>query len=236
MTSIEWLIEELTPSIALQQKYIDELKDKAKEMHKQEIEDAYWDGGQNIPMSEKSCEQYYQETFVSKGSDTLKDYHIVDTNKMIELPQQETFGKAITLQNNSESKDITELSEESWEGCDGCTEQDEVMYKNGYVKGYNAASSQTDEQGKPLTYWGGLDFTNPNANNIKSDSTQTTSDKWKEYQDWLNEPPEISDKEIEKGAKEWYNKEGAYSASAIALKTWVYAIRWYREQLKTKKD
>jgi len=61
---------------------------------------------------------------------------------------------------------------------------------------------------------------------------KTTSEKWKEYQDWLNEPPEISDEEIEKGAKEWYNKEGAYSASAIALKTWVYAIRWYREQLK----
>jgi hypothetical protein len=42
---------------------------------------------------------------------------------------------------------------------------------------------------------------------------------------------EISDEEIEKGAKEWYNKEGAYSASAIALKTWVYAIRWYIQQL-----
>jgi hypothetical protein len=45
---------------------------------------------------------------------------------------------------------------------------------------------------------------------------------------------EISDEEIMKGAKEWYNKEGAYSASAIALKTWVYAIKWYREQLKTR--
>ena len=32
--------------------------------------------------------------------------------------------------------------DESWEGCDGCTEQDEVMYKNGYVKGYNAAISE----------------------------------------------------------------------------------------------
>jgi hypothetical protein len=69
---------------------------------------------------------------------------------------------------------------------------------------------------------------------LKNTSSQTTSDKWKEYQDWLNEPPELSDEEIEKGAKEWYNKEGAYSASAIALKTWVYAIRWYREQLKCK--
>jgi len=47
---------------------------------------------------------------------------------------------------------------------------------------------------------------------------------------------EMSDEEIMKGAKEWYNKEGAYSASAIALKTWVYAIRWYREQLKKPKN
>jgi hypothetical protein len=34
-------------------------------------------------------------------------------------------------------------------------------------------------------------------------SSQTTSDKWKEYQDWLNKPPEISDEEIEKAA--WEN-------------------------------
>jgi hypothetical protein len=67
-----------------------------------------------------------------------------------------------------------------------------------------------------------------------STSSPTTSDKWKEYQDWLNEPPEISDEEIEKDAREWYEKEGAYKPSAIALKTWIYAIRWYREQLKTK--
>ena len=51
-----------------------------------------------------------------------------------------------------------------------------------------------------------------------------------------NEPIDMSDEEIMKGAKEWYNKEGAYSASAIALKTWVYAIRWYCEQLKKPKN
>ena len=49
-----------------------------------------------------------------------------------------------------------------------------------------------------------------------------------------NEPIEISDEEIEKGAKEWYEKEGAYKPSAIAIKTWVYAIKWYREQFKKK--
>jgi uncharacterized protein (UPF0248 family) len=48
---------------------------------------------------------------------------------------------------------------------------------------------------------------------------------------------EISDEEIEKGAREWYDKEGRYKPSAIALKTWGYAIKWYREQLKQpKKD
>jgi hypothetical protein len=48
---------------------------------------------------------------------------------------------------------------------------------------------------------------------------------------------DISDEEIEKGAIEWYDKEGRYKPSAIALKTWGYAIKWYREQLKQpKKD
>jgi hypothetical protein len=39
-TAVEWLIEQLTPSISLQQKHIDEFKAKAKEMEKQQIIDA----------------------------------------------------------------------------------------------------------------------------------------------------------------------------------------------------
>jgi hypothetical protein len=74
---------------------------QAREMHKQEIIDAR-DNMQKscielankinphlFEFDKKDAEQYYQETFVSKGSDTLKDYHIVDTNKMIE----KTFNK-----------------------------------------------------------------------------------------------------------------------------------------------
>ena len=34
-TAVDWLIEQLTPSISLQQKHIDELKEKAKEMEKE---------------------------------------------------------------------------------------------------------------------------------------------------------------------------------------------------------
>ena len=32
LSAVNWLIEQLTPSISLQQKHIDELKEKAKEM------------------------------------------------------------------------------------------------------------------------------------------------------------------------------------------------------------
>jgi len=37
-------------------------------------------------------------------------------------------------------------TDETWEGCDGCTEQDEIMYKNGYVKGYNAAIAELPKE------------------------------------------------------------------------------------------
>jgi len=47
---------------------------KVEEMHKQEIIEAYCNANDLI-----GAEQYYQETFVSKGSDE----HIVDTNEMI---------------------------------------------------------------------------------------------------------------------------------------------------------
>jgi hypothetical protein len=87
MTSIEWLIEEMLSkgffkeSVTLTN--IDHLQYKAEEMHKQEIIDAHKNGEYLIPHSE-NAELYYQETFVSKGSgDTLKDYHIVDTNEMV---------------------------------------------------------------------------------------------------------------------------------------------------------
>ena len=76
MTSIEWLIEQFKDYdflLSLHQFDIEQ----AKEMHKQEIIDAYYEGKSNgmdisHPLSltkEISFEEYYQETFVSKGSD-----------------------------------------------------------------------------------------------------------------------------------------------------------------------
>lgn len=58
MTTIEWLVEQLP--IRIINSYQDEIK-KAKEMHKQEIIDA-WEDGQHS-FSSRNAEQYYQETF-----------------------------------------------------------------------------------------------------------------------------------------------------------------------------
>jgi hypothetical protein len=64
-TAVEWLIEQLTPSISLQQKYIDELKEVAKAMEKDQISQAYTTGIEedvwNNPL--RTGEMYYEETY-----------------------------------------------------------------------------------------------------------------------------------------------------------------------------
>jgi hypothetical protein len=61
-TAVEWLVK-----IYLQTNKIDNFDiEQAKEMEKEQIENAYWDGGQDVPMSGKQCEQYYNETFKKK--------------------------------------------------------------------------------------------------------------------------------------------------------------------------
>ena len=40
--------------------------EQAKAMHKDEIENAYWDGGQWVPTVGSQCEDYYHETFNTK--------------------------------------------------------------------------------------------------------------------------------------------------------------------------
>ena len=60
-TAVEWLKEQLTPSISLQQKYIDEIFEHAKEMEKEQtcqfVSD-YLDDGQDM-----TAEEYYNQTY-----------------------------------------------------------------------------------------------------------------------------------------------------------------------------
>jgi hypothetical protein len=67
-TAVEWLAEGLElayqiEEIALRNFSIKKLINEAKEMEKQQIIDAYWDGGQNNYMTKNRCEQYYSETY-----------------------------------------------------------------------------------------------------------------------------------------------------------------------------
>jgi hypothetical protein len=65
MTAVEWIVEQLAPSVSLQQKYIDELLEQAKEMEKQQIINAHNNGQciyADITFLNES-EQYYNETF-----------------------------------------------------------------------------------------------------------------------------------------------------------------------------
>ena len=73
MNSIKWLIEQLYPSIKLDSKQIDELVEKAEEMHKTEIilayRSVYGKNGKTPNMIalgkifDKQAEQYYNETY-----------------------------------------------------------------------------------------------------------------------------------------------------------------------------
>jgi hypothetical protein len=66
-------------------------------------------------------------------------------------------------------------------------------------------------------------------------SPQTTSEKWKEYQDWLNEPPEISDEKIAESARDYWRKgQLGIEKYADTQMAWIKACEWYREQLKQK--
>lgn len=65
-TSIEWLVNQVKEDQTSRAKTASEwnlIFQQAHQMHKEEIEDAYWEGGQDVPSHGKQCEQYYKETY-----------------------------------------------------------------------------------------------------------------------------------------------------------------------------
>ena len=72
-TSVEWLMNELRNHLEMRHNHIEEILEEAKEMHKQEIIDAQSYAVSNADMTNNKgyfdCDKYYQEKFVSKGSD-----------------------------------------------------------------------------------------------------------------------------------------------------------------------
>jgi len=92
MTSIEWLIDQLIPED--QHEGIMDIIEDAKDRHKQEIIDAY-KKGQALGFDDNPnymAEQYYQETFVSKGSaETPMERKLLKSCFVDIVPKQETL-------------------------------------------------------------------------------------------------------------------------------------------------
>jgi hypothetical protein len=70
MTAIDWLINELRPTICLPQKYVDEIKERAKAKEKQQIIDAYANGHNdgclymnNDKQTFEHVEAYYKDIY-----------------------------------------------------------------------------------------------------------------------------------------------------------------------------
>ena len=61
-SSVEWFLDELIKEGYIKRLPVTQFK-QAKAMHKEEIEDAYWEGGQDVPSNEKQCQDYYKEKF-----------------------------------------------------------------------------------------------------------------------------------------------------------------------------
>ena len=65
-TSVEWLMNELRNHLEMRHNHIEEILEEAKEMHKQEIINTWYNGyiNQSPMIDEENCgEQFYQETF-----------------------------------------------------------------------------------------------------------------------------------------------------------------------------
>lgn len=132
MTSIEWLQEQIWEHIEwkapTEKRVIMKKIEQAKEMHKQEVINTVLNVGSF--MSREEAEQYYQETFVSKGSievdfpkqnDINVGYgdRIYDNEPKPKLPQQEIsdeeIEKAFTIETEVQTtKYVGEIAGAKW--------------------------------------------------------------------------------------------------------------------------
>jgi hypothetical protein len=65
-TAVEWLLENMPEDYMASIPY--ELAEQATQMEREQIENAYWDGGQDVPINENRCAEYYEQTYGTKPS------------------------------------------------------------------------------------------------------------------------------------------------------------------------
>ena len=60
-TALDWLIEQMP--YEFRANHTQEIFKQAKEKEKEQIENAYWDGGQDVPTNGDRCQEYYNQTY-----------------------------------------------------------------------------------------------------------------------------------------------------------------------------
>lgn len=65
-TAVEWLVKELFDNGYFPQGVPEDIVEIADKIFGDQIMDAYWDGGQDVPLTDETCEQYYKKTFKSE--------------------------------------------------------------------------------------------------------------------------------------------------------------------------
>jgi len=63
LTAVQWLMQQIDNNLNQFSTAWQEEFQQALQMEREQIEEAYWDGGQDIPIAEQTCKDYYIRTF-----------------------------------------------------------------------------------------------------------------------------------------------------------------------------
>jgi len=62
-TAVEYLIQYMMNNQYFVGNDLADVFEQAKSMEREQIEDAYWEGGQDVPTHGRQCQQYYNSTY-----------------------------------------------------------------------------------------------------------------------------------------------------------------------------
>jgi hypothetical protein len=144
-----------------------------------------------------------------------------------------------------ELKKVYELAEQSWEGCDGCDENDKHFFMKGFQAGYNRA--KPDEIPR-LMYKDGREIRSYHSPILDELLKEISDEEALKLAKEMNKQPvifvpyEISDEEIEKVGEEWCHaigEDGFVNSGddydIHELPAFIAGAKWYKEQLKQTK-
>ena len=72
-TAVDWLVDHLYLVIPNEERdFLEGMRKEALVKEKEQIENAYWDGGQDVPTNGDRCQEYYNQTY--NQEETLEEW------------------------------------------------------------------------------------------------------------------------------------------------------------------